>query len=716
MEQDTFTSPSTRQRGNDCESLFEAAHLSIYRENTFRITGLSVDASEREIKKQAAKLKMLEELGQGEEAATHAYALRPAPSVDQIRAAMQRLKEPEHRLIDEFFWFWPKELGKSDQDAAILALQRGDDAVAYELWSNEAADPATGYVAVHNLAILYHLVAVDWTLEDLKATVDPEREAKIEQYWRTAFHYWEQVATHDDIWDALKARVQTLDDARLTTGFVRRMRNSLPEAFDKINAEAALRFAEADRMDWAQKHIEFMNETHQGLDDVEKTALLVLTPARKRVKQLIQTAKDSVLKDPSSGVDAAVTLISHSHSLRGLFNLFHGEESHHQTELFDEVAAEINICLVQHGASTGLNGENINLLEHALDFASADPLRELISKNIAIRHENARLARVEPHYKKLNAIEDSDVGASQRLALIHSEIVPIINSLRSNDEDVESADELAEATAVALRGVSIHAHNEEDDFDTSLGAVQLAIALTNDSKFSAQLQKDRQAVQETLNAVNSDKFELFIRNDRIHITHKAFTYCDTTVPLSDITGVALVVASALDLLNGKTTYEIRLTVPKLRGGELVIRCKRFMRSDSQVRADFTAVAQSIVQFLLPKLTKKVVTALVAGKTERIGLCLLSVHGITLFPRGVGSYNDADAQQFTRWKELSSIVAEGQVAVFDNAAINQNADATARRLRAGNGLLKGKAVVMDFGYTNAILLDGIIKKMKAATPQ
>ena len=141
-----------------------------------------------------------------------------------------------------------------------------------------------------------------------------------------------------------------------------------------------------------------------------------------------------------------------------------------------------------------------------------------------------------------------------------------------------------------------------------------------------------------------------------------------------------------------------------------------MRSDSQVRADFTAVAQGVVRFLLPKLIKKFVAALVAGKTERIGLCLLSVHGLTLFPRGIGSYNDADEQQFTSWKELNCIVADGQVAVFDNVAINQNADATARRLRAGNGLLKGKAVVMDFGYTNAILLDGIIQKLKAVTSQ
>jgi hypothetical protein len=698
-----------------CPPLFAAAHLNIYRENTFRITGLPIDASDREIMKQAAGLKMLEEFGAAEAAVTHAYALRPPPGVEQIRSAMQRLKEPEHRLIDEFFWFWPREFGKSDHDPAIQALQRGDATTAHELWNLEAEAPKVGYVAIHNLAILYHLVALDWTLEDLKATVDPEREAKIEQYWRKAFEYWEQVATHDDVWGALKSRVQTIDDARLTTGFIRRMRTFLPEAFDKINAEAALRFAEAGRMDWARKHVAFMNETHQGLDDVEKTALLVLTPTRKRVKQLIQSAEEELNADPNMGLSEAEKLISTCRPLLALFNLFHGQESHHQAELFDEVASHINICLVEYDQINGLKGENINLLEAALEFATADHLRTQISKNIAIWQDNARFEKVTHYYKKLDAIDVSDARASQRLALVRGEIVSAIYSLRGTNEDAEAADDLAEATVIILRGISVDAHNEEDDCDTAISAIQLAMSLTSDAQFRAKLHKDLEAIQKTLNAVNSDKFELFIRNDRIHITHKAFTYRDTTVPISDITGIALEVANFSDRMDGKTSYEIKLTVPKLKGGELIVRCKRFMRSETQAQADFTAVAQAVVRFVMPKLLRTVVAALLAGKTERIGLCLVSRHGITLFPLGKTSYVATEDQPFTPWNELHSVVAQGMVAVFDAAAINQTPAATAQRLFAGQALLSGKGVVMEFSYTNALLLDGIVSRMTPRSP-
>jgi hypothetical protein len=98
----------TKENRIECRPLLEAAHTNIYRQSPFRITGLPVDASVKAISKHADKLKMMEELGQGQGANPAAFALNPPPSVDQIRESIQRLKDPEHRIIDEFFWFWPE--------------------------------------------------------------------------------------------------------------------------------------------------------------------------------------------------------------------------------------------------------------------------------------------------------------------------------------------------------------------------------------------------------------------------------------------------------------------------------------------------------------------------------------------------------------------------------------------------------------------------------
>lgn len=243
-----------------CQPLIEAAHLNIYRENAFRITGLAVDASAKEVARHADKLRMMEELGHGRAANQSAFAPYPPPSVDQIREAMQRLRDPEKRLIDEFFWFWPESFGTSANDLAIQALMRGDASVASDTWAQRESDPENGFIATHNIAVLFHLIALDWTLYHIASEVNKEQEEKIKGYWQESLKRWEQLFTGDRVWYAMESRICLLDDPRLPRGFAHRVRHSFPEALHKINAEAALGFAEEDRADWARIHIGFIKK------------------------------------------------------------------------------------------------------------------------------------------------------------------------------------------------------------------------------------------------------------------------------------------------------------------------------------------------------------------------------------------------------------------------------------------------------------------------
>jgi len=267
-----------------CKPLLDVATPEMFRANAFRITGLPVDATMREITKQADKLKMMEELGEGKNVHTGAFALRNPPTVDQIREAIQRLKDPEQRIIDEFFWFWPKQFGQSASDPAIKALEGGDADTSLQIWTSLESSQSDGLVAIHNVAVLWHLHALEWEDYYAKTTeFTGEMLRDTERFWRDAFKRWDLLAVDDLFWESVSARIKQLDDPRVTTGFARRMRATLPHALDKINAELAVRYAECGRMDLAQVHVQFMRETNQGLDNVEKTAELVLTPAATRL-------------------------------------------------------------------------------------------------------------------------------------------------------------------------------------------------------------------------------------------------------------------------------------------------------------------------------------------------------------------------------------------------------------------------------------------------
>ena len=484
--------PANKQRlPDDCSPLLDAARLNIYRNNAFRIMGLPVDASTKEMLKRADKLKMMEQLGHRHEANTTAFALEPSPTVDEIREAIQRLREPERRLIDEFFWFWPGTFGDSASDPAIQALMRGDSSRAYEIWAAAEDDPAAGFVAIHNIAVMLHLVALDWTIYHIAAEVQPEREEQIRHYWKEAFKRWEKVVSDDRVWNAVKTRIRSMDDARLTTGFARRLCDTLPEAMDKINAEAALLFAEQHRLDWTKIHIAFMNETHQGLDNVEKTAASVLMPTRKRVLQHIATAKEQASARPDIGHKIAETLLCHSEALEELFELFHGKNSHHKTELFDEVADTANAIIVAYRikASGDLNVA-LPLYRRTLHLATSIEVRTRIQNNITKGANLVKAAKLQPLYERLKAIQESNASARCRL----NDMMPLISELaqiaKDQGDNSEPYIDLVDSIAIVLRGIAVAANNDDKDPDSCLQAVKLALTLARTGQLRERIEHD----------------------------------------------------------------------------------------------------------------------------------------------------------------------------------------------------------------------------------
>jgi len=615
-----------KKESKDCLPLIQAANLNIYRENTFRITGLPVDASEKEIKKHADKLKMMEELGYGQGANPAAFALEPPPSVDQIREAMQRLKEPEHRLVDEFFWFWPKEIGKSTNDPAIQAILAGDSGTAYDIWTRLETSPDHDYIAWHNIAVMMHMVALDWTHYHFSSEVDEERENKIKGYWKESFSRWEKIATDDRIWEALKARIRSLDDPRLTTGFARRMREAFPEALDKINAEVALRFAEQGRTEWAKTHIEFMKETHPGLDDVERTAEHVLTPIRNRILQHIKTAKSECDKNPENGADVSGKLIEQCCSLQGIFEIFHGSDSNHKTELFDEVAITIVNCLINYVNKTKDNEAFVARIKECLQFATGMDVRQRIQKGIEVAEGNILVKTLEPFYAKLKKIQDSKEKADLRFSQLKQQIMPhLLASTEAQGDQSSLTNEMSNSIAIVLRQISIDAHNDDEDFETSLKAIQMAAKLVKTAELKKRLEKDVRQIEKNYSERKKNEVSLKIRGDEVEINSCVFRYNSTEIKISEITGIRY--GRFTQYTNGIQTSISFLISATGDGGQIDIECKRFMRSKEQAEADYKTILNGIFNHALPGLVKRTAKNILSGQILPLGEMRIAADGV-----------------------------------------------------------------------------------------
>ncbi len=604
--------------------MLDACTLALYQKNIFRVTGLPVDATSKEVSRQAQKLQMLEEMGGAAATPQPAFALIVPPTTDEIRNALTRMKEPEHRIVDEFFWYWPENFGGSKEDPAIQAMLAGDTEAAVRLWRDR--EKQGSHVAQHNMAIMYHMYAVDWTNYHISADLDPGLDEQIKGYWRKSFERWEPLIESDELWDMLKERVRSLNDEALTTGFVRRMLKQLPVALDRVNAEAALNLAEQGRIDWARFHVDFMRETHPGLDDVDGTAELVLGPARKRVLQHLKTAEEQVQKNPRIGTQLASHLMDTCRPLMEIYDLFHGADAHQRNELFDQVADRVADLLVSHQKATGDNSAFVSLLRRALLFASGSHVRERLMKNIDIGETNVAHESLKPLFSTLESIENSSGAASLKLQRVQSDVITQLPRWASTlGSSSEAYKDLLNSVAIALRNISIDSHNNESDTETAVNSVRIALKLANDVDIINRIKGDLKSLEGIQDQRKQWCRTISIRSDEFEISEKFVRYNNTRIAAEKLTGIRFGIFRQITNGVESSYYNIGLS----GGGQSIdVDCKRVFRSQDQAMQDFMAIVESLGHLIIPGIVKRLADHVKSGGNSlKVGTLLLTKSGV-----------------------------------------------------------------------------------------
>ena len=397
--------PTRHRDASECKSLIAASTKDLFRHNAFRITGLAVDATAREVIRHADKLKMLLELGQEPHAKNNAHPLDPPPTIDEIREAIQKIKDPEKRLIDEFFWFWPEEFGKSDCDPALQALAKGDTKTANEIWRKRINEESYGIVAKHNLAVTYYLIALDLGHLATEKAVSEESRLKISDTWKSSVRKWGRIQDDEKLWEKVTERIRQLNEPSLPTGFARRMRAMLPDALNKINADLIFGFAESGKIEIAKDYIAYIRETSDGQNGFKNAAEAVLLPAKNLLKEQITQAVARGEASPADAANAARELLKQSRQALDLFDLFLGENSDERNELYDEVATICNRLPIAYHKATGDNKTCIEILRLVLPFVSSNELRKQIEENISVLNKNLDVEKENEIFRNLSPIK-----------------------------------------------------------------------------------------------------------------------------------------------------------------------------------------------------------------------------------------------------------------------------------------------------------------------
>jgi hypothetical protein len=369
----------------ECEILLEYSRPDIYRINAFRISGLNVNATTREISNQVQKNQLMEKYGGKKDNHKSPFPIEPPPDIDKLRQALHRLRDPETRIIDEFFWFWPHSID-TEEDHALDALSRSDIKTAESLWINYEATLTESNVSRHNLAVLSHLLVLDIELNG--NSLAKEESAKRDNYWKDTFKRWLLLIEHEGFWSRLTARVRQMDDPRLTTGFVKRMRESLPTAILQINAQLALSCAELGNKQEAKRHIDLIYKSGFDTNVCINTINRVIGPTRKRIKIICQSLMDSISNDINSKFITSRKIIEQTKIPLMVLDILLPGESTLREGAHDEIALSSLDILISYCNESKNWKKSLDAIEELKDIVRGESAGSKIRKNYYIIKNN----------------------------------------------------------------------------------------------------------------------------------------------------------------------------------------------------------------------------------------------------------------------------------------------------------------------------------------
>lgn len=212
---------------------------NIYRTNGFRILGLDITSKNRKIDNRIAKVDRFRQRKDFSDTEPlkgvfdrsrlgFLLPVKPEPSYYEYQDAKNRLKDVETRLVDEIFWFWPKTFDSQLDEEVVEYLKENKYNKAISYWGNVSDTNTMNMTSIHNLAVLYHVRALDGFL-DGKGNKDLFSDLEL------SLNYWSQIVNSNNFKDYVKERVNSLNDPRLNEEFVDKIFDDLPHDLLNIN-------------------------------------------------------------------------------------------------------------------------------------------------------------------------------------------------------------------------------------------------------------------------------------------------------------------------------------------------------------------------------------------------------------------------------------------------------------------------------------------------
>ncbi len=294
----------------ESEVLLSTAEPNMYEKNFFRVSGASVYADTKEIKRRLSRMEKAIKFGAAFPSKDSIFPIEPYPEPVLIREVLQKLNDPEQRLIHEFFWFWPLKRNRANEDEALQALKNREIEIAQKVWISCLKDNRKKAVALHNLAVIHHFSALE-----LELSAEPSTNGILQQKadnWVKAYKYWRELIVQGAFWDRIKRRIEELDDPRLGLANYRVIENSIPLALLSINVKLALFAVERSRLEDTSRHRGLISASGFPDEAINESLRREVEPIRNRIRTLCKAAEEKGEKKPDDVPQTVKKLLEHT--------------------------------------------------------------------------------------------------------------------------------------------------------------------------------------------------------------------------------------------------------------------------------------------------------------------------------------------------------------------------------------------------------------------
>ncbi len=393
-------SPASHIQASPHTPLFAVSNAKLYQLNAFRLTGLQVSATAREIKRAYQEFGMSKSLRR---------TWKPKcliPTVvepnDDLEAAFALISDTEKRLLQDFFWFWPDGL----EDSAFASLAVNDSALALTEWGRRSVGDDPRGIATHNLAVFSHLSALE-----AGAPGSNGQGVSAVTLWGDSFRHWQAVVTNSRFWDHYIQRIREMNDPRLTPELARSIWTTLPEALLYINAQLAVRAGEKSEFAEAARQRQLMYSSGLGTEHADKALYRALTPLLEHLTLLCQQATSKVESAPEEGAAVVESLRTAKAPLLKTLNCLVGVNDRRRNDAHDEVARTIRGCLIDYVNKTDGWAVALPLFEDCMALAHGEELRGRLAEDIGVVERN--LAAVSGQSRRETTAGTSNQSSSR---------------------------------------------------------------------------------------------------------------------------------------------------------------------------------------------------------------------------------------------------------------------------------------------------------------